>query len=677
MIQNFITSFREAIQLAGIRPPEIIHDDGQLHRFGTSEKPGDKAGWYILYGDGIPAGSFGDWRTGANHSWHADVGRTFTEAEKLAHQKKLNTMRQAREAAEEKRQDNALSQALSIWNNAIEAPLHHPYLVQKGVEAYGLRAYKGALIVPVRIHERVQSLQFIESIGNKRFLSGGKIKGGYFSIGTPKDIICICEGYATGASIFKATGYAIAVAFSAGNLLAVAQFLRQKFPKIQLILCADDDYATPENPGFNKAREAASLVGGKLAVPHFGENRVKGMTDFNDLYQKCGIEAVKEIIAAAKLIKNERLPTDNNVMCNQSGVKLVCAADLKPEPIAWIWKDWLAAGKFHLLAGTPGTGKTTLGLNLAAIITRGDEWPDGTQSEPGNVLIWSGEDSLHDTLLPRLLAHRADLQRVYFINHVIENNTARAFEPSQDIPKLYNKARQIGDVRLIMIDPVVSVVAGDSHKNTEVRRALQPLVELSEQLKAAVLGISHFSKSSMGRDPLERITGSIAFGALARIVLATVKTRDSKRLLVRTKSNLGPDGGGYYYQIKQIALSNHPEISASQMEWGDLVEGSAEELLIDSSSQSMPDKRSAFTEAVDFLKVLLAEGPVLKQIVATKAKEAGFTEMTLRRAKTFLNIKSVHDGYGTGSVWKWCLPSTMMQSVDTHTMSSFEIDEPL
>lgn len=101
MIQKFITSFREAIQLAGIRPPEIIYDDGQLHRFGTSEKPGDKAGWYILYGDGIPAGSFGDWRTGANHSWHADVGRTFTEAEKLAHQKS-NTMRQAREAAEEK-----------------------------------------------------------------------------------------------------------------------------------------------------------------------------------------------------------------------------------------------------------------------------------------------------------------------------------------------------------------------------------------------------------------------------------------------------------------------------------------------------------------------------------------------------------------------------------------------
>jgi putative DNA primase/helicase len=338
MIQNFITSFREAIQLTGIRPPEIIHIDGELHRFGTSDKPGDKAGWYILYGDGIPAGSFGDWRTGANHSWHADVGRTLTEAEKLAHQKKLNTMRQAREAAEEKRQDNALIQASSIWNNAIEAPAHHPYLVQKGVEAYGLRVHKGALMVPVRIHEVLQSLQFIESSGNKRFLSGGKVKGGYFSIGTPKEIICICEGYATAASIFKATGYAVAVAFSAGNLVTVAQFLRQKFPKIQLILCADDDYATPENPGLNKAREAAVLVGGKLAIPYFGENRLAGMTDFNDLHQKCGIEVVKEIIVAAKLIKNERLVTDN-VMCNEAGVKLVCAADVNPEPIDWIWKD--------------------------------------------------------------------------------------------------------------------------------------------------------------------------------------------------------------------------------------------------------------------------------------------------------------------------------------------------
>ncbi|HXH54441.1 MAG TPA: hypothetical protein VNK03_01685, partial [Gammaproteobacteria bacterium] len=90
-MNDTITQFREAIRLAGLKPPETIYIDGQLHRFGTSEKPGDKAGWYILYGDGITAGSLGDWRTGVNPIWHADIGRAFTEKENLEHQKKLGT----------------------------------------------------------------------------------------------------------------------------------------------------------------------------------------------------------------------------------------------------------------------------------------------------------------------------------------------------------------------------------------------------------------------------------------------------------------------------------------------------------------------------------------------------------------------------------------------------------
>src|SRR5690242_15002110 len=100
---------------------------------------------------------------------------------------------------------------------------------------------------------------------------------------------------------------------------------------------------------------------------------------------------------------------------DNTGVELICAANLEPEPISWLWKDWLAAGKFHILAGAPGTGKTTIALSLAAIITLGTQWPDGSQSAPGNVLIWSGEDDPKDTLLPRLIAHDVDRSRIYFV----------------------------------------------------------------------------------------------------------------------------------------------------------------------------------------------------------------------------------------------------------------------
>ncbi len=374
----------------------------------------------------------------------------------------------------------------------------------------------------------------------------------------------------------------------------------------------------------------------------------------------------------------------NRILTIKSGVELICTADLEPESIRWIWNNWLAAGKFHILAGAPGTGKTTIGLNIAATITRGGQWPDGTKSESGNVLIWSGEDDPQDTLLPRLLAHGADRQRAYFISDVFEHNKPRAFDPSRDIPKLYEKASQINGVRLIVVDPIVNVVSGDSHKNGEVRRALQPLVELGEKLKAVVVGISHFTKGTMGHDPLERVTGSIAFGALARIVLATVKITDPngnfKRLLVRAKSNYGPDGGGYHYQIEPIELANYPDVFSSQVIWGDPVEGSARELLSTPSEQGTPDERSTLAEAVEFLKALLAIGPVTKKEVDEKAKDAGFKDITLRRAKTFLGVEAVHDGYGKGSVWKWYLPPKLLKDPkDAHLkrVNTFESKEQL
>jgi putative DNA primase/helicase len=344
-----------------------------------------------------------------------------------------------------------------------------------------------------------------------------------------------------------------------------------------------------------------------------------------------------------------------------TGVELICASDLEPEPIQWLWENWLAAGKFHILAGAPGTGKTTIALNLAAIITAGGQWPGGGLCEPGNVLIWSGEDDPKDTLLPRLLAHFADRNRIYFVSGVFEQNKPRAFDPARDMPSLYEKALNIGGVKMIIIDPIVNVISGDSHKNGEVRRDLQPLVELGQKLKAVILGISHFNKgSALTRDPLERVTGSIAFGALARIVLVTAKLTDVngnvKRILIRAKSNNGPDGGGYHYQIEQAKLTGYEDIFSSKIIWGEHAEGTPHELLMDINIQEKLNKNSAFAEAVSFLKDILSKGAVPKHEVDNKAKDTGIKDITLRRAKSFLKVQTIHEGYGLGSIWKWSLP---------------------
>lgn len=301
-----IEQFREAIRSAGLEPPDVIEADGKLRRFASNGNRGDKAGWYVLYGDGIPAGSFGDWRTGVSESWRADIGRTLTPAEDRAHRAKVEAMRHEREAEDGRRKAGAASKAETIWQRAEPAPGDHPYLTRKSIKAHGARSHDGVLVVPMRDGAGfLHSLQLIAPDGEKRFLSGGRVAGCYFAIGDPNQtrnagMLCIAEGFATGATIHEATGYPVAVAFNTGNLEPVARALRIKFPDLQLILCADDDAATDGNPGLTKATAAALAVAGKLAVPDFGGARPDGFSDFNDMAALCGAEAVTRAIAEAR-----------------------------------------------------------------------------------------------------------------------------------------------------------------------------------------------------------------------------------------------------------------------------------------------------------------------------------------------------------------------------------------
>lgn len=294
-----IEQFRAAINSAGLHPPEIIEPDGKLHRFPSNGKRNDDAGWYVFHGNDIPAGAFGDWRTGASETWRADIGRTLSVQEEAAHRTRIESMRREREVEDAQRKTAARQKAAAIWQAALPATDDHPYLLRKGIKAHGIRIYDASLVVPMRDATELHSLQFIGPDGNKRFLAGGRVTGCYFPIGKPDAALCIVEGYATGASIHEATGYAVAVAFNAGNLRPVAQAMRAKFPELQLIVCADDDIATPGNPGLSKAREAAQAVGGLLAVPEFRASRLAGGTDFNDLHRHAGPAAVRESIKRA------------------------------------------------------------------------------------------------------------------------------------------------------------------------------------------------------------------------------------------------------------------------------------------------------------------------------------------------------------------------------------------
>lgn len=369
---------------------------------------------------------------------------------------------------------------------------------------------------------------------------------------------------------------------------------------------------------------------------------------------------------------------------NGTTVELLCASDLRPEPVKWIWTGWLAAGKLHIIAGEAGTGKTTIAMSLGATITSGGLWPDGSRSPVGNVVIWSGEDDPADTLVPRLALSNADLSRVYFISDVRDEGERRAFDPARDMEMLRTELIRVGGAYLLIIDPIVSAVAGDSHRNAEVRRALQPLVDLASSIECAVLGITHFSKGTGGRSPIERLNGSVAFGALARVVMVAAKRQqenadgEATRVFLRAKSNIGPDDGGFEYELREGELIDHPGVSTSAAHWGAQVDGSARELLYEAEMTSGIEEGGSLASAQIFLSRLLADGPIPAKTVEAEAAEAGYSRSTLRRAKAKLKVVPTKVGMAGG--WQWQLPrrcSDESEGVQQKSVSAFDDSEHL
>lgn len=278
-----MSEFYEAIRSAGMTPPVSIQA-GKLYRFaGIGKANGNKSGWCLLFNDG-EGGSFGDWSTGLTENWQANKSTPFTKEEKRAFALRIKQAKKEEEEAQIKRRALAASKAKACWDAATESDSNHPYLISKGILPHGIRQAKSSLLIPLTIDGIIYSLQFINHDGDKRFLTGGRVKGCYYLIGDiEKDKILIAEGYATGATLHEETGYPVVIAFNAGNLKPVAQLLRKKYPSKKLIVCGDNDSETPNNPGVTKATEAAQSAGAYLTFPEFLPGEVG--SDWNDWHQ--------------------------------------------------------------------------------------------------------------------------------------------------------------------------------------------------------------------------------------------------------------------------------------------------------------------------------------------------------------------------------------------------------
>jgi len=336
----------------------------------------------------------------------------------------------------------------------------------------------------------------------------------------------------------------------------------------------------------------------------------------------------------------------------------VLASEVQIERVEWVWDARIPLGKITVLDGDPGLGKSALTIDLAARISTGRSMPDDTRGIEGGVLIMNAEDGEADTIVPRLAAMGANLDRVRILKTITDSSGERQPAIPGDLATIERAAVSV-DARFIVIDPLMAFLSGatNSFRDQDIRRALAPLATMAERIKAAVLTVRHLNKALDG-NPLYRGGGSIGIIGAARSGLLVARDPDDEngevRVLAVTKTNLGPCPSSLRYSIT-------PERGSIRVHWGGESRHRASALL---ALPEDSEARNAVEEAELFLRTILADGPLAANEVSRVAKSSGFARRTLERAKKLLGARARRSGYGTGSEWVWELPKN---ANDDHT----------
>lgn len=347
--------------------------------------------------------------------------------------------------------------------------------------------------------------------------------------------------------------------------------------------------------------------------------------------------------AAGKAVPHGRPEKRANGPDRNARVLLVRADKVEEQPVDWLWKGFLARNKFHLLTGSGGVMKSTLTLALAATITRGSKWPDGSWCQkPANVIIWSGEDDLADTVKPRFRFAGGNERRCYFVRGVRSKGQKRDFDPALDMEALERACAEVGNVALIVVDPIVSIVQKDNNSASDVRRSLAPLISLGIRYHAVILGLQHFTKGSKGRDPTERVLGSGAWTQAARIVLAAAPVDEgdgtvaTKMVFACTKT-FHKNPGGFEYSYEE-----EPETEIARVVWGRRLEGTAHAIFREAEGDV--DGASKLGVAKRWLEDFLRKGPQPALLIGKQALAQEIKGVTLKRAKESLKVCSLWRG---------------------------------
>lgn len=475
----------DAMRGAGLEPPEQIHLDGKLHRFKSGTKGqgkgGDKPGWYVVYGDGVPAGRFGCWRSGVEVTWRAEIGRKLSPAEEMANARRMAEAKAARDA-EKERQYEATSNAVeTIWSSAQGASPEHPYLQRKGIGVHGARVTgDGRLVVPLYGQDgQLSTLQYIAHDGTKLYHPGGQTGGKFWMIGTADEpgSIYIAEGFATAATIHEATHRPVVVAYSASNLVPVTGSVREMYGQAQdIVIVADNDAS---GVGQRYAEQASAKHGARMVMPPI-------LGDAND-YQQAGHD-LKALI----------VPSKGQDVINK--LKVIFGDELSDEYEApdELVEGLLTIGSSVVIYGDSNSGKTFFALSLAMAVAEGVECY-GRRTDPGLVIYLATEapGSIRSRMQALKKHFGCDLHNLAMVPVPINFHTG-----DQDAQDLIELVRSVEiakgkPVRLIIGDTLARMSAGANENSGE---DMGPVMARFDQVAtatgAAMLIIHHNGKDS-------------------------------------------------------------------------------------------------------------------------------------------------------------------------------------
>ena len=555
------SQLRDCMAQFEMDPGEVILD-GKIHRFGAK-----KSSWYVAYGDGVPAGIFGNWKTGEHIPWRADVGRELTVAEQMAHTRHVAELRAIRDKELQDKHKVAATTVLQIWEQAGLASDEHPYLKRKDIKAHGLRITgDGRLIAPLYDKDgELSSLQYITSEGSKQFHPGSAAQTSFTVLGDIGQDCFVAEGFATGATIHEVTGRPVVIAYTAGSLLETTRMLREQHPALSITIIADLDAS---GVGQAKAEQAASKYGARVVVSPVS-------SDVNDYVQGGG-----DLLSLLDPPKEKPWLTPVSEFCKQ------------PAPIRWLVKHWIQDMAMIMVHGPSGSGKTFVVLDWCMRISsqqeaQQEEWC-GELVKPGSVVYLAGEG--HQGLRGRVAAwmqyhHQSDIDMVI-------SRSGTDLNTPEGLQKTITAIRDLPETpRLIVVDTLHRFLQGDENSAQDTKTMLDACSLLMREFNCSVLLVHH---TGVNQEAQHRGRGSSAWkGALDIEISVQKKEHDSLISIIQRKNKDAELAQDKHLDLTTVPISGWLDEDGEQVTSAVLVEGDTP---ISVDAQRGKD-RTAFAEA--------------------------------------------------------------------------------